>query len=151
MSIIESIRTYIMECPFLKDGRFNVGYLGYEPCEYTIDSVPASIIIKRYVDGDSLRQFEFIFASREEYNISTVKNMVSSAFYEEFAAWLEKQTADKNLPAMAEGQHPQKIEAVSSGYLFQTGPNTARYQIQCRLTYYQEFYCKEATTYGNTD
>lgn len=138
MSIVESVRSYIMTCPLLKDGCFHVDYLGHEPCEYTIDGVPAAIIIKRYVDGATLRQYEFVFASREEYNISVIENMVNSAFYEEFAAWLERQTKSHNLPYLGEGKLAQKIEALSSGYLFQTGPSTARYQIQCRLVYYQE-------------
>jgi hypothetical protein len=35
-SIIESIRTFFLTCPFLHDGRVNVDYLG-EEMSYSID------------------------------------------------------------------------------------------------------------------
>ena len=54
------------------------------------------------------------------------------------AAWLEIQTRTGNFPSLPEGKIPQKIEAQSTGYLFTTGPDTGKYQIQCRLQYFQE-------------
>ena len=43
-----------------------------------------------------------------------------------------------NVDYLPEGKIPQKIEAQSTGYLFTTGPDTGKYQIQCRLQYFQE-------------
>ena len=75
MSVMEAIRNYICTCPFLKDGKIGVDYLGDSPREYTIDSVPSSEIIKTYVDGGTLRQCLFIFASREAYGPTARKNL----------------------------------------------------------------------------
>lgn len=80
MSIIESIRTFIRTCPLLKDGRLNVDYLGNKPTEYTIDGVPTSTVIKRYTDGAALKQYAFIFGSREYYGEDTLKNIENSSF-----------------------------------------------------------------------
>lgn len=49
-SIIESIRTFFLTCPFLHDGRVNVDYLG-EEMSYSIDPLPCDPVIQKYVDG----------------------------------------------------------------------------------------------------
>ena len=64
--------------------------------------------------------------------------LANSGFYENLAAWLEQQTRTGNLPVLPDGKEAQKIEAQSTGYLFTTGPDVGKYQIQCRLQYYQE-------------
>lgn len=137
MSIIESVRTFICTCPFLKDGAINVDYLGDRPTEYTIDGVPTADTVKRYADGGKLKQFTFVFGSREYYGEDTLKNIENSSFYEDFAAWLENQTNLGILPVLAVGKRAQKIEALSTGYMFDGAAGNARYQIQCRLTYYE--------------
>ena len=137
MSIIEAVRSYVCTCPLLKDGAIHVDYLGDLPSEYTIDGVPTSSIVKFYADGGALKQFTFIFASREYYGEDTLNNIANSNFYEEFAAWLDVQSSAGVLPVLDEGRIAQRIEAISTGYLFDGTAGNARYQIQCRLTYYE--------------
>lgn len=139
MNIIQSLRDFFMECPYLKEGRFNIDFLGPGPCEYTIDAVPTSPVIRQYSDGGSLRQFVFVFASREEYGLDVLQSIDNSAFYEDLQAWVEEQSARRILPELGPGRTAQGIEVLSSAYLYQGGPNTARYQIQCRLVYYQDY------------
>lgn len=139
MSIIESLRSFFLSCPYLKDGRLNIDFLGHKACEYTIDGVPADIIVKRYLDGATVRQYEFVFASREEYGFDVLQAIANSSFYENVAAWLEQQSDLGILPKLKDGQQAIKIEALSSGYLYQGSENTARYQIQCRLLYNQSY------------
>ena len=138
MSVMEAIRNYICTCPFLKDGKIGVDYLGDSPREYTIDSVPSSEIIKTYVDGGTLRQCLFIFASREAYGPTARKNLENNGFYEDFAAWLEQQDAAGVYPDLGTDKIPQRIQALTCGYLFDGSAENARYQIQCRLVYYQD-------------
>ena len=79
MHIIESIRNFIAKCPLLKDGcLLNVDRLGDTEIEYTVDGEMTSPILKKYVDGSSLRQFNFIFASREKYASDTLQNIANS-------------------------------------------------------------------------
>ena len=49
-SIIESIRTFFLTCPFLHDGRGNVDYLG-EEMSYSIDPLPCDPVVQKYVVG----------------------------------------------------------------------------------------------------
>ena len=67
-----------------------------------------------------------------------LQNLANSGFYESLAAWLESQTRAGDLPVLPKGKKAQAIEAQSTGYLFTSGPDTGKYQIQCRLQYFQE-------------
>ena len=49
-NLINSIRSFILTCPFLEGGRVNVDYIG-EGMEYSIDPLPCDPIIQRYTDG----------------------------------------------------------------------------------------------------
>ena len=134
--ILDSIRKYIKSCPILKNGLINANYLSEEAETYTIDSIPCAPIIKKYVDGGTVRQFIFILASREYYSANILENLNVSKFYEDFQGWIETQNAKGNLPELKNGLSPLEISVISSGYLAGEGEKTARYQIQCRLIYY---------------
>ncbi|MDE6833833.1 MAG: hypothetical protein K2J39_06285 [Ruminococcus sp.] len=139
MSIIESVRDFISGCPLLKNGiLLNVDRLGDSEIEYTIDSDITDSILRRYTDGSSLRQFNFIFASREKYGADTLQNIANSGFYEDFADWIETQSNSGSLPILGKYRIPQYIEVQSDGYVFDTDDSTARYQIQLKFVYYQD-------------
>jgi hypothetical protein len=139
MKIIESIRTYIKSCPYLKEyeGALNVDFLGKNATSYSIEEVPVEPIIKRYVDGSSVRQCTFIFCSRELLDMNVRTQLSNSGFYEDFANWLEEESVKGNLPILAANKESRKIEAITSGYVMGEDATTAQYQIQCRLTYFQ--------------
>ena len=136
--IIGRLRDFISDCPHLQDGRVNVDYKGAKPTTYSIDGTPIKSIIKQYIDGSSIRQFAFSFGSVEHYGFDVLQNMENNGFYEDFAAWLEAQTRAGVLPDLGEGRQAQSVEAESQAYLYDNGDSTARYQVQCRLIYFQE-------------
>lgn len=141
MSIIEAVRSYLLTCPYLENlARINVDFLPEDTSTYSIESVPASTVISTNIDGSTTRQFLFVFASRMLYTDELRNNIENSGFYEKFEGWLEEQTKNGVFPALASGLTPVKIEAMSSGYLFDISGDltVARYQIQCRLTYEKE-------------
>lgn len=139
MSIIESVRDLISGCPLLKNGiLLNVDRLGDSEIEYTIDSDITDPILRRYTDGSSLRQFNFIFASREKYGADTLQNIANSGFYEDFADWIETQSNSGNLPILDKYRVPQYIEVQSNNYVFDPNDSTARYQIQLKFVYYRD-------------
>ena len=141
MKIIESVKNFILTCPFLAElSAVNVDFLPDSPDTYSIEEVPTNSVIQTYLDGSQERQYVFVFASRFYYSDETKNNIENSGFYEDFSDWLDEQTKKGNLPIMREGLTPTKIEAVSSGYLFDISGDlsNARYQIQCRLIYDKE-------------
>lgn len=139
MTIIESIRNYFLKCPLLKEGKINVDYLGSEQTEYNIDSMPSSPILENYSDGGSKRQFTFVFSSREFWGQDTLQNMENNGFYEALSDWLE---TNGLLPEMDRDKKPLKLEALTYGYLMSNTQDSAQYQIQLRLIYFQERKCQ---------
>lgn len=138
-SIISSVRSWIADCPLLDDEAIiNIDKLGAEPIGYTVDSTPCEPIYKQYVDGSSLRRFQFVFASRESYGATLLQNIANSEFYDNFADWIEQQNKDCNLPAIGSYRDALSVSILTSGYAYDTGDNTARYQIQLELIYKQD-------------
>jgi hypothetical protein len=137
-NLIDSIRRFLLDCPLLKDGVLNVDYLGIAPTEYSVDTLPADPILKEYIDGSSVRQFVFAFGSVEEYGSDVDTNLANSSFYEDFAAWMEQKSRNKEFPLLGGNKTPIEIKAQGSGYLVENTENAARYQVQCRLVYTQK-------------
>jgi len=137
-TIIKALRDYFLTCPLMGDSKINVDYLPEKGIEYSIDTTPATEIVKQYVDGSSIRQYLFVIRSVGDYGSDVLQNIANSGFYENFSDWLEHQSKTGNFPELPDGKTPIKIEAQSTGYLFTTGPDTGKYQIQCRILYLQE-------------
>lgn len=136
--IIESLRDYFLPCDLLKGGRLNIDYLG-DNREFSIDPLPADPIIKRYVDGGTVRQFQFAFTSKDRFDGDARTGIENSGFCQQLTEWVEKNNNSKALPVMTDNNHtPVMVEIMSSGYLFDMDADYARYQIQCRLIYEQE-------------
>ncbi len=137
-SIIEGITNYFIKCPLLKDGAFRVDALGDKGVEYTIETGIFTPIVATYVNGDTLRIYQFNFGSREFYSMDRLQNIENSTFYEQFAAWVEEQERQGNYPEMPEKCYPRELVVLSPGYLYDGSMKTARYQIQLQLEYYKE-------------
>lgn len=139
MTIIESIRNFIKTCPFLEefDGAIRIGvdFLDEQSTTYSIEKVPCNPIIKRYVDGSTKKQEQFIFASREIYGQDVFNNLDNINFYEKFAQWIETNDDKGNLPVLENGKESLSIEVTSNGYAFQTDVDKAQYQIQMKLIF----------------
>ncbi|MEG1411476.1 MAG: chloramphenicol resistance protein [Bacilli bacterium] len=140
MTTIESVRNYIKECPHLSEFHkgINVNYLGEEDDSYCIEETPANPIIKKYIDGSTVRRFLFVFASKEAFGQDVMQNIENSGFYEKFATWLEEESNKGNLPILGKGKEARKIQANTNGYLFNAEMDRASYQIQLELIYYQQ-------------
>ena len=137
-TIIESLRNYFLTCPLMGQEKINVDFLPEQGVEYSIDTTPAAEVVRQYVDGSSVRQYLFVIRSVNDYGADTLQNITNSGFFEALSDWLEKQTMRGILPLLPTGRSARKIEAQSTGYLFNTGPDAGKYQIQCRLEYFQE-------------
>lgn len=145
MTVIEAVRDFLKECPLLTEGKLNVDFLPTEAATYSVDVTPVTPVLKNYIDGSSLRQFAFVFATRTYYGDFIRQQLDNLCFFEEFAEWLEAQSSARHFPNLGDGRIGRKLEVTTSGYVFKPETETARYQIQCKLTYLQDsdFYEKE--------
>lgn len=137
-AIIKSLWDYFLDCPLTGDRKLNVDYLPESGIQYSLDTTPATEIVKMYTDGSSIRQYLFVFRSVNDYGSDELQNIANSGFYEQISEWMEHQSRAGALPVLPGGKTAIKIEAQSTGYLFAAGAGTGKYQIQCRLQYLQE-------------
>ena len=140
--IIKALRDYIRTCPHLdtfnNSIKINVNYLEPETDTYSIEEVPIEPILKTYVNGDSIRQYAFIFTSREPYGVDELQNIDNSGFYEKFADWIENQNNNEIFPLLTNRLEPLEIKVTSTGYAFAVTEDTAQFQIQLRLKYFKK-------------
>lgn len=121
-TIIQSLRDYFLTCPLMGDSAINVDYLPEGPeVEYSIDTTPATEIVKQYIDGSSVRQYLFVIRSVNDYGPDVLQNLANSGFYENLAAWLEAQTRTGNFPSLPEGKIPQKSKPKARAIYSQLG------------------------------
>lgn len=140
--IIESIRNYMrnLECldTFNNAIRVNINYLEENPDTYSIEEVPVEPVVKKYINGDSIRQYAFIFTSREPYGVDVLTNIDNSGFYEKLADEIEKNNNNEIFPLLGDGLEPLEIKVTSTGYAFAVTEDTAQYQINLRLKYFKK-------------
>lgn len=137
-SIMEGLSNYFLQCPLLKDGVFRVDALGSEPVEYALETGLTSPVLRRYVDGSSIRQYQFNFNSRDAYSMDRILAIQNESFYEDVCNWVEEQSARGNLPEMPEGCEAQALVVLAPGFMLDATMNNAFYQIQLQLQYFKE-------------
>lgn len=138
--IIDSLKKFMQKCPLLEEFNSAVGVdnLPERDDGFAIETVPCEPVKKRYISGDAIKQYMFNFTSKSSYGNDVRQNIENIGFYENFAKWLDECTAKKDFPELPEGMTAQKIVAVTTGYVFDTDVDTAKYMIQCRLEYYHK-------------
>lgn len=140
--IIDSIRNYMrnLNCldTFNNAIRVNVNYLEPNADTYSIEEVPVEPVVKKYINGDSIRQYAFIFTSREPYGADVLTNIDNSGFYEKLADEIERNNNNEIFPLLDDGLEPLKIEVTSTGYAFAVTEDTAQFQIQLKLKYFKK-------------
>lgn len=137
-SIIEGLSNYFLSCPLLKDGVFRLDALGSEPVEYALETGITSPVVQTYVDGSTVRQYQFNFNSREAYAMDRVLAIQNESFYEDFCNWVEEQNALRNFPEMPEGCEAQALTVLAPGYMLDASMENAFYQVQLQLQYFKE-------------
>ena len=89
MKLIDYIRSLLRTCPLLENERINVDFLDAENGSYSVNTSPAAPIVKRFIDGSSIRQYVFTFSSAELYGEEIRQNLENAGFWEDFTEWIE--------------------------------------------------------------
>ena len=112
--------------------------LGSEPVEYALATGMTSPVVRTYVDGSSIRQYQFNFNSREAYSMDRILAIQNESFYENFCNWVEEQSMIGNLPEMPEGCEAQALTVLTPGFMLDATMENAFYQVQLQLQYFKE-------------
>lgn len=138
--IIDSIRNFIKDCPHLSSltKAINVNYLDREANSYSIEETPCDPIIKSYINGDCIKRYNFVLASREIYSNDVMQNLNNSKFYERFSDWIDECNYNGNLPVLDNNKEAKEIKVTTNGYIFDAEMDRCQYQIQMSLKYYHK-------------
>ena len=124
------------DCPLLSGKEININYLSPKPDSFAIDNLERNPIVKRYVSGETVRQFCFLLSGRIAYDEAIEENLSVSEFFEEFESWIEAQNAAKVFPVLEnDADSPICIEITKSGVIRDTARTSARCEIELRLLY----------------
>ena len=139
MKIIEAIREYIsnLDCMATFENAINVNYLSGENDSFSIEEVPCNPIVKKYLDSSTLRQYQFVFCSREPYGAEVLQQIENSTFYEDFANEIEEKNNNDILPTI-DNMEAMSLEITSNAYTVSVTEDTAMYQINLNLKYYKK-------------
>ena len=83
MTNIEAVRKWLRTYESLSSGRLGVDFLPEKAQTYSVDSVPGPEIVKRYLDGSAVKQFDFVLASREffgDFRLGSATEPTAEAF-----------------------------------------------------------------------
>jgi len=138
-SIAEALHEWFRACPLLKRGaKVGVDYLPDDPTEYAIYATPTTIRTRENVLGEEVPLDEqtqnFVFASKEPFGADIGQNLLNQQFYEGIIAWVLEQNAARSLPAIPIGT-VKSIVPTLTAFIAEAGSDTAKYQIQLKLTY----------------
>ena len=139
MNNTDQLRQWFRACPALQaENRFRVDYLTENPTEYAIFAVPSTIQYRTNVLGEEIpldiQTLNFIFASKESFGADVQQNLANLGFYDEVVAWVLVQNSLRNFPKI-EGGRVQSIVPTLTVYPAEVGSDSAKYQIQLRMTY----------------
>lgn len=140
MTVIEYLRQYFMNFPRLQGERLDIDCLRSQEGSYSIDSAPGESVSQRYLDGSAVRRFLFTISGRMYYGSDIATQAENLAFFEELETWLSRRELLLDLPELGEKRTARSLEVLSSAYpiIVDDDEGLARYQIQMRLTYFQE-------------
>lgn len=134
--MIEKIREYLIENNIVDENcRINVDFLGENPTEFAIIPIAVNPIIKKYINGSSLRQYQFQLISCNDYGADVMQNMDNSKFYEDLFNVIEQNNEEGNLPSII---GVESIECLNNGAILDVTTNTARYAIEMKITYLKQ-------------
>ena len=135
----EQLRVWFRSCPALAEGnRFRVDYLAENPTEYAIYAVPSQLRYRENVLGEEIplpvQTINYIFASKESYGADVEQNLANLGFYDAVVMWVIEQNAQRNFPEI-NGGRVRSIVPTLTAFPAEIGSDTAKYQIQLRMTY----------------
>ncbi|MBR2797278.1 MAG: hypothetical protein IKE17_05975 [Clostridia bacterium] len=139
VSNAQRLRSWMFGCTAIDEAkRFGVDYLGDEPTEYALITVPSTLKWKENILGERKLKPEqeqnFIFASQEYYGADVAQNLQNLAFYQAVMNWIMAQNEAQSFPEW-EGGIVTGVTPTLTGGPIAYGAGVARYQIQIRVDY----------------
>lgn len=138
--MINAIRNYLLTYDYFEknDSFINVNFLDVDIGSFSLVPVPTQPLIKKYIDGSSIKQFEFALTSKNTFSEDYAKNIENCGFYLDFENWIDKNNDLGIYPELPEGMEARKIETTTNGILINNETSECIYEITLKLKYFQK-------------
>jgi hypothetical protein len=113
----------------------NANNLDNEPNNYSLDKIPMEKTISKWVIGTKIQRDVYSFRSRTSYSQSTMTNLKNMGFFEEFEKTIESNNKNGILPNI---DNIKSIECLNCATMNYAETNTAEFDIQIQITYWEE-------------
>lgn len=136
---IASLRTYlisILNSLTTKEYDFNVNMLSNDPNNYSLDRLPLENEITKWIIGTKIKRDAYTFRARFNISQDLANNLQNIGFFEQFEEAIETNDEKGILPNI---EDIKSIECLNGGTLNWCDTNTAEYDIQIQITYYDKW------------
>ena len=136
---ISKLRTYLFSIIDTlttdKSYQINANMLDNDINNYSLDKIPTSSTIEKWVNGVEIHRDVYSFRSRMAYSQDTINNLLNIGFFEKFESIIKSNNKKGILPEI---NGIQNIECLNCGTMNSADTNTAEFDIQIQITYREE-------------
>ena len=136
---ISKLRTYLFSIIDTlttdKSYQINANMLDNDINNYSLDKIPTSSTVEKWVNGVEIHRDVYSFRSRMAYSQDTINNLLNIGFFEKFESIIKSNNKKGILPEI---NGIQRIECLNCGTMNSADTNTAEFDIQLQITYREE-------------
>ena len=136
---ISKLRTYLFSIidtlATNKNYQINANMLSNDINNYSLDKIPTSSQVERWVTGLEIHRDVFSFKSRNAYSQDVINNLSNIGFFEQFESIIKSNNKKGVLPEI---KGIESIECLNCGTMLSSDTNTAEFDIQIQITYREE-------------
>ena len=112
--------------------QINANMLSNDTSNYSLDKIPTSSVVDRWITGTEIHRDVFSLRSRMNYSQDTINNLKNIGFFEQFERAIKTNNDEGVLPDI---EGIEKIECLNCGTMSDADTNTAEFDIQIQITY----------------
>ena len=112
--------------------QINANFLSNDVNNYSLDKIPTSSIVEKWIMGYELHRDVYSFRSRMNYSPDVITNIENIGFFELFETKINEKNKSKILPEI---DGIQSISCLNCGSMNNANTNTAEFDIQIQIEY----------------
>lgn len=136
---ISKLRTYLFSIIDTlttdKSYQINANMLDNDINNYSLDKIPTSSTIEKWINGVEIYRDVYSFRSRMAYSQDTINNLLNIGLFEKFESIIKSNNKKGILPEI---NGIQNIECLNCGTMNSADTSTAEFDIQLQITYREE-------------
>lgn len=128
---VEKLREYLMQ---IIDGiltdtdyQINANMLSADVNNYSLDKIPVSSVVEKWIIGPEIHKDVFVFRSRNNYSQDTIDNLLNVGFFEVFENIIKHNNENNVLPDIP---GIQSIQCLNCGSMDYADTNKIQIQIE---------------------